>query len=56
MLQDKLQAKKLGLEKGDTVVAKVRGDGREYYIPNRHEGHTRNEAQLGQIHTCIGGE
>ena len=31
------KAKKLGLEKGDTLVAKVRGDGREYllnlYVP-----------------------
>jgi NADH dehydrogenase [ubiquinone] 1 alpha subcomplex assembly factor 1 len=26
------KAKKLGLEKGDTVVAKVRGDGREYTL------------------------
>ena len=26
------KAKKLGLEKGDTVVAKVRGDGREYML------------------------
>lgn len=26
------KAKKLGLEKGDTVVAKVRGDGREYLL------------------------
>ena len=26
------RAKKLGLEKGDTVVAKVRGDGREYNL------------------------
>jgi monofunctional biosynthetic peptidoglycan transglycosylase len=26
------KAKKLGLEKGDTVVAKVRGDGREYSL------------------------
>lgn len=26
------RAKKLGLEKGDTVVAKVRGDGREYTL------------------------
>jgi len=32
------KAKKLGLEKGDTLVAKVRGDGREYTLnlyPNR---------------------
>ena len=26
------KAKKLGLEKGDTIVAKVRGDGREYTL------------------------
>lgn len=26
------KAKKLGLEKGDTIVAKVRGDGREYNL------------------------
>ena len=26
------KARKLGLEKGDTVVAKVRGDGREYML------------------------
>jgi monofunctional biosynthetic peptidoglycan transglycosylase len=26
------KAKKLGLEKGDTVIAKVRGDGREYSL------------------------
>ena len=26
------KAKKLGLEKGDTVIAKVRGDGREYTL------------------------
>ena len=26
------KAKKLGLEKGDTVVAKIRGDGREYTL------------------------
>ena len=26
------KAKKLGLEKGDTLVAKVRGDGREYTL------------------------
>jgi hypothetical protein len=26
------KAKKLGVEKGDTVVAKVRGDGREYTL------------------------
>lgn len=32
------KAKKLGLEKGDTLIAKVRGDGREYtlnHYPNR---------------------